>query len=144
MNRKAPLALMEQLVMVLVFALAAAVCIQAFVLAGRNSSRCAIRDRAVISAQSMAEVYKSCRGDEDQAAKRYGGHVEQGAWVTYWDHNGKQVDDFKDAGYQIKVVPDQTQSRYLGHATLKASETDKNSRFSFVLNIAWQEVDDDA
>lgn len=37
MRSKAPLALMEQLVMVLVFALAAALCVQVFVLSGQTS-----------------------------------------------------------------------------------------------------------
>ena len=37
MRSKAPLALMEQMVMVLVFALAAALCLQAFALADRIS-----------------------------------------------------------------------------------------------------------
>ncbi|MEI3306106.1 MAG: hypothetical protein V8R40_08850 [Dysosmobacter sp.] len=47
MRSKAPLALMEQLVMVLVFALAAALCVQVFVLSGQTSRWNAARDRAL-------------------------------------------------------------------------------------------------
>ena len=46
MRSKAPLALMEQMVMVLVFALAAALCLQAFALADRISRQNAERDQA--------------------------------------------------------------------------------------------------
>ena len=45
MRSKAPLVLMEQLVMVLVFALAAALCVQVFVLSDQTSRNYAARDR---------------------------------------------------------------------------------------------------
>ena len=54
MRSKAPLALMEQLVMVLVFALAAALCVQVFVLSYQTSRRNEARDRAVLEAQNAA------------------------------------------------------------------------------------------
>ena len=50
MKSKTPLALMEQLVMVLVFALAAALCVSCFVAADRLSDRYAVRDDAVLEA----------------------------------------------------------------------------------------------
>jgi hypothetical protein len=59
MKNKAPLAMMEQLVMLLVFALAAALCVQVFVLADRTSRDSADRDRAVLEAQNLAEALKS-------------------------------------------------------------------------------------
>ena len=48
MRSKAPLALMEQLVMVLVFALAAALCVQVFGLSGQTSRWNDSRDRALV------------------------------------------------------------------------------------------------
>jgi Tfp pilus assembly protein PilX len=56
---KTPLALMEQLVMVLVFALAAALCVQVFVLSDRTSRYGEARDRALLEAQSAAEALKA-------------------------------------------------------------------------------------
>ena len=56
---KTPLALMEQMVMVLVFALAAALCVQVFVLSDRTSRYGEARDRALLEAQSAAEALKS-------------------------------------------------------------------------------------
>ena len=47
MRSKAPLAMMEQMVMLLVFALAAALCLQAFVKSDQLSQQGEVRDRAV-------------------------------------------------------------------------------------------------
>ena len=59
MRSKTPLTLMEQVVMILVFALAAAVCIQVFVYAGQQSRYYETRDRAVLAAQNAAEALKA-------------------------------------------------------------------------------------
>nr|WP_326127058.1 hypothetical protein [uncultured Oscillibacter sp.] len=59
MRSKAPLILMEQMVMLLVFALAAALCLQAFVKSDALSSRSEARDRALLEAQNAAEALKS-------------------------------------------------------------------------------------
>ena len=62
MKSKAPLVLMEQIIMLLVFALAAAICLQAFIKADALSSANANRDKAVILAQSTAELIRSNEG----------------------------------------------------------------------------------
>ena len=51
MRSKAPLALMEQVVMVLVFALATALCLQVFVFSNQVSKRNAAIDHAVLDAK---------------------------------------------------------------------------------------------
>ena len=56
---KSPLALMEQVIMVLVFALAAAICVEAFVKARTMSIQSRTRDRAVEICESAAEEYKA-------------------------------------------------------------------------------------
>lgn len=58
MRSRTPLALMEQLVMLLVFALAAALCVQVFVFADQTARRGEARDRAVLEAQNAAETMK--------------------------------------------------------------------------------------
>lgn len=60
MKSKASLVLMEQLVMVLVFALAAAMCLRLFAKADGISAEITRRDEAVVLAQSAAEMLKSC------------------------------------------------------------------------------------
>ena len=59
MKSKASLFLMEKLVMVLVFALAAALCLQVFLRADQISRETARRDEAVILAQNGAELLKA-------------------------------------------------------------------------------------
>ena len=59
MRSKATLSLMELLVMVLVFALAAALCMQAFARAQAISLETMRRDEAVVLAQNGAELLKA-------------------------------------------------------------------------------------
>lgn len=68
MKNRASLVLMEQLVMVLVFALAAALCLGVFAEADRISRETACRDEAVLMAQNAAEILKATSGDTDRAA----------------------------------------------------------------------------
>lgn len=58
MKSKASLSLMEQLIMVLVFALAAALCLQVFAKADSIAARTQCRDEAVLIAQNAAEILK--------------------------------------------------------------------------------------
>ena len=69
MKSKASLLLMEQLVMVLVFALAAALCLQVFLRADQISTETARRDQAMQLAQNGAELLKAGFGPEAVAEK---------------------------------------------------------------------------
>lgn len=69
MKNRTSLVLMEQLVMVLVFALAAALCLGVFVKADQISRETARRDEAVLLAQNGAEALKSCAGDLQKMAE---------------------------------------------------------------------------
>lgn len=61
MKNRASLVLMEQMIMVLVFALAAALCLRGFLKAEEISTRTARRDEAVWIAQNAAELLKAGR-----------------------------------------------------------------------------------
>lgn len=126
MRSKAPLALMEQLVMVLVFALAAALCVQVFVLSDRTSRQSEARDRAVLEAQTAAEVLKSCGGDHAEAARKLGG-----TW------NG-QMWGFRAGDCDVLVVPEEGGVPLLGAATVTVWSAEGDLLFS--LPVAWQEV----
>lgn len=82
MRSKAPLVLMEQLVMLLVFALAAALCVQAFALSEKTSARNAARDRAILEAQNAAEALK---GNDLEYFSRMGadGNGTDGWYISY-------------------------------------------------------------
>ncbi len=70
MRSKAPLILMEQMVMLLVFALAAALCLQAFVKSDSLSSRSEARDKAAVLCQTAAETVRRYGGGARNALAR--------------------------------------------------------------------------
>ena len=80
MKNKASLMLMEQLVMILVFALCAALCLQGFAAADRISKETALRDEAVILAQNTAECLKAGRPipDAPEGLTRAVAHLPSG------------------------------------------------------------------
>ena len=89
MRSKAPLVLMEQIVMVLVFALTAALCLRMFVLSGQLSRKYAATDRAVTEAQNAAEWLKQGRFEEylekRENLKRVKAPLSVGfPWLKYW------------------------------------------------------------
>lgn len=67
MKNKASLALMELLIMVLVFTLAATGCIRCFVWAKLTSEEISLRDRAVTLAANTAEAMKISGGNAENA-----------------------------------------------------------------------------
>lgn len=62
MNNKTVLSLIEQAVMVLIFSVAAAICLMVFTRADRISSDAADMDAALLMAQNAAEQIKADRG----------------------------------------------------------------------------------
>ncbi len=136
MKNKAPLALMEQMVMLLVFALAAALCLQVFVLAEQLSRRCEMEAHAVWAAQNAAEVLKDSGGDYEQAMKSHGGHREEESWRIGYDGQWQQSD--QNAAYWVQVVPADSGQPLLGMADVTVETLDEVELFC--LTVAWQEV----
>ena len=85
MKNKASLVLIEQLIMTLVFALAAAVCLQIFVKADSISRQTERLGQAQVLAQNGAEAIKAADGDLAQAAALLGGTAENGTWTLEKD-----------------------------------------------------------
>lgn len=83
---KAPLALMEQIIMILVFALTAAVCLQAFVYSNTLSKKGENENLAAAHAQEVIEYCKMLSGDLDQVCSSLSGErTEAGLKVYYQD-----------------------------------------------------------
>lgn len=139
MRSKAPLAMMEQLVMVLVFALAAALCLQVFVLSDKTSRRNEARDRAVLEAQNTAEELKSLRGDFSRAAGLYGGTFDGQTWDLSYDTDWEQ-EAGADAAYHILTTRSDSGDPLLGYADVTVYTAEGELLFS--LPVAWQEVTD--
>lgn len=112
MRSRAPLALMEQLVMALVFALAAAICLRAFALADQMSRRNETRDRAVVAVQNAAELLKQTHGSCRP----------------------------KEAGedWTLTVIPVESGQPLLGVADVVAADGEGEL---FRLRVEWQEAD---
>jgi hypothetical protein len=122
---------MEQLVMVLVFALAAALCLRCFVRSDQMSQRNALRDEAVLCVQSAAETLKGCGGDYEQAARLMNGQWDGGK-VTVQAHEG----------CTLLILPKETDDPLLGSADIEVYCLQGNELL-FGLTVAWQEVDSD-
>ena len=137
MKSKATVAMMEQLVMVLVLALAAALCLQVFVLADHISRTCEAQDHAVLAAQSAAETVKGVAGDCAQAAEHFGGNWDGQAWIISYDASWQQSSE-ADAAYHVLVVPAESGQDLLGAANITVESMDGDALFQ--LSVAWQEV----
>lgn len=138
MRSKAPLALMEQMVMLLVFALAAALCVQSFAKSDALSQRGEARDRAVTVCQSAAEVIRSCGGEPAHAlsgaAERLGCHYDQGLlWADYDENWNSGAGD----AYRLTAqgVPSETPGLYAACVAV-----DCGGETLFEITVAWQEV----
>lgn len=124
MRNKAPLALLEQILMLLIFALAAVLCLRAFLWSDDASRQSARRDEALIFAQTAAETVKAHGGDFAAAAAILGGTVEDSALVITCDDYTLRVE---------KEAP----APYLGRADILV---EVKGDTLFTLPVAWQEV----
>lgn len=142
MRSKAPLAMMEQMVMVLVFALAAALCLQAFVKSDRMSKEMEARDRAVVLCQNVAETIRSTGGSWDAAYDLLGipfpyPGLGKEASVFYYDENWTLIDT-EDCAYRLWIAPLDSGVDGLGKANVSVEEKD-SSDVIFEIEVAWQE-----
>ena len=138
MKSKAPLALMEQIIMVLVFALAAALCLRAFALSDRLSREGELRDGAVLLAQNAAEVCKAGGGDWDYMETVLGGNALGYSWTVLYNERMEPVAAAEEAAYEVVVRPETAEAPGLGRATVSVFEMDGGDLL-FQLPAAWQE-----
>ena len=137
MRSKAPLALMEQMIMILVFALAAALCLRAVVSADTLSRQRELRDRALTEGQSMAELVKGHGGNLEGAAAVYGGSLEDGVWQCLFDQDWQQTENASAAYCRLEVAPSEGEPG-LGSAQVSGYSVDSGTQL-FAFSIAWQE-----
>lgn len=135
MNRsKAPLTLMGQLLMVLFFALTAAICLQAFAKSELISQSSADRDAAALLAQNAAETVKGVHGDLEAACVKLGGKIENQVWLA----NGNELGQYIEEGpYHIQVQRLVSDSPGLGMAEILVTGSGKAELFSLI--CSWQE-----
>lgn len=89
---KAPLSLMEQLIMVFVFAFAAAICLQAFVYSDRLSKDGTQKETAAIRATEVIETVKAYHGDLQKAADKLQGTTADAVLTKAYEEDGLRVE----------------------------------------------------
>ena len=130
MRNKASVVLMEQLIMLLVFALASAACLGIFVSSHRISQAAKHQDTAAILAQNGAETMKNTAGDLQQTAQVLSGTV-----------SGDLLTAEQEEGYRLYIQKQDSSVAGLGAAALWVThETAPEDRI-ITLEIVWQEVD---
>ncbi len=119
------MALMEQIIMILVFALAAAVCLQAFVYSDNMSQAGRDENLAASYAQEVIETCKSYDGDLDRTCEALEGtRTEDGLVISHDDEFMK-----------VYLVVTQSTS-YLDEATVRVESLEGESIYE--LDTAWQ------
>ena len=124
MRSKTPLVLMEQLVMVLVFAMAAAICLQVFGLSDRLSKENEARAEAALLAQNTAEELKSSYGEV----------------LLGWEE-ADGIYYMEEDGYRVRVQAEETEISGLQKVKLQVWQEEE---VLFEIPVAWQEVKGDA
>ena len=124
MNKRHTLTLMELAVMFLVFALAAALCMQCFTRVELKNRENICRDRAMIQLQNAAEVLRQQGGDFAAAAQQHGGTWDGSRWILEFEE------------YRIVVQPEDTRLPCLGGARLEAIY---RGSVLIALDLRWQE-----
>lgn len=122
MKSKTPLVLMEQLIMVLVFALAAAVCLRLFAVSEQISRKNEAISQAVLIAQNAAEQLKSSQGDPEAAAQIL-------------------LPDSDEWEYRLEIREEETSINGMGSARILVYGRDgkKAEELLFEIPTAWQE-----
>ena len=133
MKSKAPLTLVEQIVMVLIFAMAAAVCLEAFVFSHQYSGNLDEKAAALNEASNAAEILKSCAGDFSAAAEAYGGTTENGVWHVSYD---KSWQPSENAYYCLTAAAAEGEMPYLGSAGISVTRSGEEI---CALRVCWQE-----
>ena len=151
MRSKSPLVLMEQLVMVLVFALAAALCLRVFAASDQMAKRNEAVDRAVVECQNAAETLKAAGGDmahaQQAVEEQMGGCVAQGLLQICYDKNWNVLAEEQDGEcvyiLDIMGVPTEVEGLWKAHIRTAAVEdisVGGSGELLFELQVAWQEV----
>ena len=126
MKSKAPLVMMEQIVMVLIFALAAALCLQTFVLSGKISKETEIVNKAVIEAQNVAERMKA---ESVSSVTKEAKQTEEG-FRLFYDDMWNEVSLADEAEFYMDICPVNHDNEYFWRAEIVVKEKDGTELFS--------------
>ena len=136
MKSKAPLVMMEQMVMLLVFALAAVLCLQAFTASQEISNGSISRDCAVIEAQNVAETLKG--GNAEAYFQEKGARLTDSGGRISYDQDWQPLSgEQSGAAYALQLRYKETESDYFRGADITVYDADKAVLFQ--ISVMWQE-----
>ena len=137
MKNKAFLPLFEMIIMIGIFAAAAAVCLSAFAKADTVSRRAEDLDRAVEAAENAAEIIKYTRGDLDAAAELLWGRTRSGSVFVCFDADWSPTDP-ENAVFRVDAV--NCEGELLGKTDVLVYS---GERLIYELTVGWQREADD-
>lgn len=146
MRRKVPLLLMEQSMMLLVFAFTCALCLRVFVSSDTVSRRAEAQDRAVLITQSATEAIRSCSGDLEAAAQLLGvpcaAYLDEG--LPFEVHYGEDwtLSETREYAYCLRAWTLEDTPDGLGSAAVQVTETQEGETI-FALQVSWQKEGSD-
>ncbi len=135
MKHKVFLPLLEQIIMIGFFAIAAAICLQGFALSNRISKDQFVKDQGVLAAQNTAETLKSTFGDLYSAAAILSGEVSDQSLVILYDSQGKPTLDAEAEEFRVFVQITDSADELLGSATIQILYQDE---VIYSLTVGWQ------
>lgn len=136
MKRSASLVLIELVIMLLVFALASAFCVRAFLWADDASRHSAAADTALLQVQNAAELLKHHRGDFAGVGQELGGQGDGEVLSVAYDENWNVTS--AEPVYILQVKQEPCETAYLGQA--KVTVLDREGNVLTELSVCWQEV----
>ena len=125
MKNRTTLVLMEQVLMLLVFALAAALCLRLFIGADQISQKTHRTDRAVVLAQNGAEAAKAAKGNLSAMAEMLDGRLCDLSVVV----------EEEDLHMKIFLLPEETTG--LGQAQVQVIDAQTGEEV-YCLPVGWQ------
>ena len=129
MKSKTPLVLMEQIIMVLIFALSAVVYIKVFVYSNNVSKSVEAASHAAFKAQTMAEELKHSSGESLE-----NWNYDNDTWYIYYDENWQETSE--EAEYTMKATKEYTEDGFC-RVSLRVLD---DGEVIFEIPVAWQEV----
>lgn len=141
---KTSLLLMEQLVTLMVFALAAAICLRAFVTADSRSRAMEDREKAAVLCQNAAETLRGNGGDFFAAAGTLNTtNWSEDGFMAFYDEDWQPIDSSSPNAYPwdyvLRADRAETDVPGLGKAEVWARDAQSGDEL-FRLEVAWQEV----
>ena len=100
---KSSLFLIEMLIAIFFFALAAIVGTRLFALSQVTANSSTELNFAVSECSSIAEVFESCKGDISAMSVILGGSLDEKYITLFYDENWQEKEDVAEASYRIKV-----------------------------------------